>query len=39
MVRFDVAKDEKLTVGGDEFQTFTIRSTTKNHLSHTARTS
>jgi len=32
MVRLNVAKDEKLTVGGNEFQTFRIRSTRK-HLS------
>jgi len=27
MVRLNVAKDEKLTVGGSEFQTFMIHST------------
>ena len=27
MVRLNVATDEKLTVGGNEFQTFMIRST------------
>ena len=30
MVCLNVAKDEKLTVGGNEFQTFMIRSTKKN---------
>ena len=29
MVCLNVAKDEKLTVGGNEFQTFMIRSTKK----------
>jgi len=36
MARLNVAEDKKLTVGGNEFETFMIRSTKKN-LSHIAR--
>jgi len=37
VVRFNVAKDEKLT-GGNEFQTFMNDSLNENILSYTART-
>jgi len=30
MARLNVAEDKKLTVGGNEFETFMIRSTKKN---------
>lgn len=34
MARLNVAEDKKLTVGGNEFETFMIRSTKKTFVAH-----